>query len=84
MRDKPKVMIFDCCRSKIGATDHVSVTFDKSQHNHKNKGANNPRNAWINEKYHVNSGLATIFSNFEDYSVSDSSYGGCFNNKINF
>ena len=47
------------------------------------KGPNNPRNAWTNTKYHKNSGLATIFSNFEEYSICDSSdYGGCLTRSI--
>ena len=82
LRNKAKIMIFDCCRG-----NDISQTYEiKSNDNNELnvlKGPNNPKNEWINRKYHINSGLATIFSNFEDFSISDSStHGGCLTRSI--
>ena len=76
LRDKPKIMIFDSCRGR-----QVAGTYDV-QPTVVTKGPNNPRNAWIDSKFHANAGLATIFSNFEDYSINDSDYGGCLTRAI--
>ena len=80
LRNKPKILIFDCCRGY-----DISQTYEIKSNDDNNtlKGPNNPRNEWINRKYHINSGLATIFSNFEDFSISDSdTHGGCLTRSI--
>ena len=81
LRDKPKILIFDSCRG-----DFISGTYDVIAHTHAvTKGPNNDqqKDKWIDSKYHSNSGLATIFGNFEDYSINDSEqYGGCLTRAI--
>ena len=79
LRNKPKIMIFDCCRgSQICETYDAKMESDDNINKSNNvlKGLNNKYNEWINHKFHKNSNLAIIFGNFEDYSISDSDYGG--------
>ena len=85
LRNKPKIMIFDCCRgSDTSATYEYEyeIKADENDNVHQ-KGPNNPRNKWIDSKYHINSGFATIFSNYEDFSITDSAtHGGCLTRSI--
>ena len=83
LRNKPKIMIFDCCR---GLQFAQSYEF-KSNNNQDGKtatlkGPKNPKNSWINREYHANSGLAIIYGNPINYSIADSDYGGCLTRSI--
>ena len=79
LRNKPKIMIFDSCRgSEISGTYNV---YFEAKEQAVTKGPNTAHE-WIDSKFHANSGLATIFSNFEDYSINDSDYGGCLTRAI--
>ena len=56
---KPKLMVFDCCRG-----NDLSSAVDLDIAN--TKGA-----PWVDEKFHVDSGIATIFGNTMNYRVVD-------------
>ena len=72
LTSKPKVMIFDCCRGN-GISDAV----DLDRNNTKGGGE------WVNEQFHVDSGIATIFGNTMSYSVmDDTKRGGCLTRAI--
>ena len=82
LRNKPKIMIYDCCRgSGIGQT-YSEKEQEKEKEKAKPKTRGNQNNNWYDNMHHVNSGLATIFSNFAGYSINDSEYGGCLTRAI--
>ena len=82
LRDKPKVFILDCCRGK-----NIAETYKKIENNN-NFGQNimsaqvpiqrqkGPPPAWVHERFHPNSGFATIFGNCENYACNESDKGG--------
>ena len=80
LRKKPKLMIFDCCRgSEISSTISTSDCINNNNNSGKFRGATD----WVHEKFHVESGTATIFSNFETYVIMESPmYGGCLTRAI--
>ena len=85
LRNKPKIAIYDCCRGSQTSTTYPATESDnytmKSQPI--TKGPNTQKNNWVNQRFHDNSGLAIIFSNFEDYTIADSSdFGGCLTRAI--
>ena len=72
LRNTPKVMIYDCCRGNGVAQSYKDeINANKVEQKTRGNGA-----SWYDDMNHVNSGLATIFSNFSGYSVNDSSLGG--------
>ena len=78
LRNKPKIMIYDCCRGK-----KASQTF-LNEYEYKNnkefleskKMMTTKGDHWYDNMCHVNSGLATIFANFGGYAVNDTCVGG--------
>ena len=82
LRNKPKIMIFDCCRGE-GISETYEIKSDESSVIKKGPVTISSDHEWVDSKYHVNTGLATIFSNFEDFSISDSpTHGGCLTRSI--
>ena len=76
--NKPKIMIYDCCRGKniaqsIKDVNPIATNLVKPQ---------KTRGDWYDEYYHKNSGFATIFANFTGDKVNDSEYGGCLTRAI--
>ena len=67
IRGAPKVVIFDCCRgSGIAQTFEIEKPLQLRGNSE-----------WKDKRFHINSGVAMIFSNFENFAVQDSSVGGC-------
>ena len=70
LRNKPKIMIYDCCRG-----DNISQTYPVPRSViEKTRGVTN--NNCYDAEHHVNSGLAIIFSNFSGYAINDPTNGG--------
>ena len=82
LRNKPKIMILDCCRGKnvaqLQAVDNNNNDNNTINHIPKLRG----NELWYDNMHHVNSGLATIFSNFSGYGINDFDNGGCLTRAI--
>ena len=55
MRDKPKIFILDCCRG-----ENIAQTYKAVEKNSGIRIAKGPPPTWIYERFHPNSGFATI------------------------
>ena len=70
--NKPKIMIYDCCRGGNIAQTIKSVKPQKARGD----------DDWYDEYYHKNSGFATIFANFTGDKVNDQKCGGSLTRSI--
>ena len=75
LRNKPKIMIYDCCRGGKASQTFLNEC-EYKENNQNEKMMKTKGNHWYDNMYHVNSGLATIFANFAGYAVNDTSVGG--------
>ena len=76
LRNKPKIMIYDCCRGGNVSQTYSTVNNNDNNNTKVQKTRGNESDAWYNNMHHVNSGFATIFSNPVGYSVNDTALGG--------
>ena len=72
LRDKPKILVLDCCRGK-DITDSHKAQINTVKHRGK---VINKQHEWIHHLFHPSSGFATIYANCENYAVHDSQNGG--------
>lgn len=82
LRDKPKIMIYDCCRGSAVAPTYIDTNEMKSNENNARLKGNSPNPAWMATNYHEYSGFGLIFANFINFSINDSDYGSCLSRAI--